>query len=67
MPAPKGNKNAQTAWYTQTTPGDKAYLSARVSVELKERVKAALLPGETVNQFLIRVVESFLNQKTENI
>ena len=65
MPAPKGNKNAQKAWYTGIE-GEKVNLSVRVPVVFRDRAKAVFLPGETVSEFLMRAIELLIKERSSS-
>jgi hypothetical protein len=64
MPAPKGNKNAQTAWYTGT-PEEKVYLSVRVPVAFRDRAKAVFKAEETVSEFLIEAIKLLIKERSQ--
>ncbi len=64
MPAPKGNRNAQTVWYTGT-PEEKTYLSVRVPISFRDRAKAVFKPGETVSEFLIGAIELLIKERSQ--
>ncbi|MEG4329233.1 hypothetical protein [Microcoleus sp. herbarium5] len=64
MPAPIGSRNGEKAWFKGTSE-EKTNLSARVSVSLRDQVKAALQSDESISEFLIRAIELLIRERSQ--
>lgn len=64
MPAPKGSSNGKAAWFSGT-PEEKANLTARVPLSLRDRVKSALQTNESISEFLIRAIELLIKERSQ--
>ena len=64
MPAPKGSRNGEKAWFRGTLE-EKTNLSARVPVSLRDRVKLALKNDESVSEFLIKAIDLLIKERSQ--
>lgn len=64
MPAPKGSKNGQVAWFTNLTDEEKIVFSARIPISLRDRAKATFKHNESVSHFLVEAIELLIKERS---